>query len=117
MRRRSKLPSHREALLLGLLVKKSEMFGLQIRDEYCLRFGLVPLGSLYTTLDRMVENKLVDTRLGDGTVERGGHRKKYFKITAQGKSALQAYEQQISLFQTLRGAFGRMTGLGEGLET
>lgn len=98
---RRQTPNQREALILGLLARKRELFSLEIRNQYTALFGRLPLGSLYTTMDRMEERGLVTSRMGEATLERGGQRRKYFRITAKGESALDAYAHHVSLFQSL----------------
>ncbi len=55
----------------------------------------MPLGSLYTTIDRMEQKGFVTSRLGAAGQERGGNRRKYFKLTGMGRQALQEYERSI----------------------
>lgn len=79
--------SQREAVLLGCLLH-GERYGLEIRDEYHKRTAIeLPLGSLYTTLDRMQEKGFVTSRMGDPVPNRGGNRRRYFKITGDGQVA------------------------------
>jgi DNA-binding PadR family transcriptional regulator len=67
----------------------------------------VALGAVYTTLLRLEEKRLVASRLGDPTPQRGGRRKKYYRPLAAGRRELAA-----SLH-----ALRRMTrGLTPGLE-
>ena len=88
-------PSLREAELLALLIS-GEKYGREIRDLYEKRIGRVmPLGSLYTTLDRMEDSGFVSCRMGDSTHERGGNRRKFYKLTGAGTSALNALRQTI----------------------
>jgi PadR family transcriptional regulator, regulatory protein PadR len=49
----------------------------------------ITLGAVYATLDRLERKGLVVSRLGDGTPERGGRRKRLYRITAEGVRALQ----------------------------
>jgi PadR family transcriptional regulator, regulatory protein PadR len=85
-------PNQTEAVILGSLIAK-ERYGREIRDEYERRTGrTMPLGSLYTTLDRMVAKGFLRSREGEETSERGGNRRKYFEITASGRAALDAWD-------------------------
>lgn len=87
-----KLPSQREAQILTLLIN-GEKYGRQIRNEYIERTGSnMPIGSLYTTLNRMINRGFLESRMGESCPERGGNRKKYFKITAMGCTALNAFD-------------------------
>ena len=43
---------------------------------------------MYTTLDRLEEKGLVTSRLEQGTVERAGRARRFYRLTAAGASAL-----------------------------
>lgn len=82
------MPNRREAVLMAILLH-GEKFGREIRDKYEERMKqAMPLGSLYTTLDRMEEHGFIKSRQGESNPERGGNRRRYFKITASGIDAL-----------------------------
>ena len=42
------------------------------------------LPSIYAALDRLEGQKLVESRLGEATAQRGGRAKKYFSLTPAG---------------------------------
>lgn len=87
-----KLPTVREAVILGILVN-GEKYGREIRDAYVKQTSKgMPYGSLYVTLDRMERQGLIKPRMGDSPDERGGSRRKYFRITAKGHRSLDAFE-------------------------
>jgi DNA-binding PadR family transcriptional regulator len=48
------------------------------------------MATVYTTLDRLEQKGLLTSRLGDPTPERGGRRKKYFRVSAAGQRAVKA---------------------------
>jgi DNA-binding PadR family transcriptional regulator len=98
----------RQAEILSLLVS-GPRYGLQIaegweREHPGQRF---PLGGLYTTMARMEESGLVTSKLGEATSERGGNRRKYFKITGVGQESLRDYSrraaQRIGIIESLTG--------------
>jgi DNA-binding PadR family transcriptional regulator len=77
-------PTARELLLLRLLVP-GERYGRELRIEYVRATGEpLPLGSLYVTLARMEDKGLIGGRMGEDTHERGGNRRKYYRLTAEG---------------------------------
>jgi DNA-binding PadR family transcriptional regulator len=97
-----KFPNNREAVILSVLIN-GERYGREIRDEYEKCSGdPMPLGSLYTTLDRMEQKGYVASRLSDRSYRRGGNRRRYFRITADGSSALDALAVRLA---SLRGVF------------
>ena len=89
---KQKLPTNREAGLLACLVS-GEKFGQDIRRQFEQNTGhKLPVGSLYTTLDRMVDKGFLGSRYGKPAPERGGLPRKYYRILAAGHRALNAYE-------------------------
>jgi len=89
---KERLPSQRQAVILSILIN-GEKYGREIRNEYERRTGRkMPLGSLYTTLNRMESYGFVKSHTGESTHERGGNRRKYFKITATGERAFDAHQ-------------------------
>jgi PadR family transcriptional regulator, regulatory protein PadR len=78
-----------QLVLLALMRLEPEAYGVAIRDEIEKRTGrAVALGSVYTTLLRLEDKRLVATRLGDPTPQRGGRRKKYYRPLAAGRREL-----------------------------
>jgi PadR family transcriptional regulator len=91
------VPNSREATILAILTA-GERYGREIRDGYEKRSGrAMPLGSLYTTLDRMEDAGLIKSRMGDPNPDRGGNRRKFYKITASGLRSLNELHQMVEL--------------------
>lgn len=83
----------REVTILTIL-SQGERYGREIREEYEARTGEpLPLGSLYVTLDRMEEKGYLRSRMGESTHSRGGNRRKYYRVAADGHRALDAWEK------------------------
>ena len=99
----SKVASYRELVLLSVLTAADEKYGRQIREEYKQRTKEeMPLGSLYVTLDRMEDKGFIRGRMGESASERGGNRRKYYRITANGRTTLQ--RAQTAAFANFGGA-------------
>lgn len=78
-----------QLVLLALLRQGKEAYGVSVRDEIEARTGReTDFGTVYTTLARLEDKGLVNSRLGDPTPERGGRRKKHYAITPAGRHAL-----------------------------
>jgi PadR family transcriptional regulator PadR len=76
-------------VLLAVLRLRDDAYGVSIRDELERETSRqVGLGALYKTLGRLDLKGYLGTRLGDPTPERGGRRKKLYRLTAAGQSAL-----------------------------
>ena len=94
----AKLINTREAETLAILIN-GEKYGLQIRDEYERRTKTtLPLGSLYTMLERIEAKGFIKSRMGESSHERGGNRRKYFKITASGTRAVNEFRVWAQAF-------------------
>lgn len=79
-----------EILMIALLNK--ELYGLQIAQAMCDASGgtrKVNIGSLYPTLHKLERKGLIESRWGDDRPdERGGARRRYYKMTALGSRVL-----------------------------
>jgi DNA-binding PadR family transcriptional regulator len=87
-----------EILILSV-ISPGELYGLEIRDEVkSLTSGKreISLGGLYVTLGRMEKKGLVTARWGDATEERLGARRRYYKITGLGASALREAKEVLT---------------------
>lgn len=88
----------REELILYTLYDK-ELYGLQIpqaiQDASCGHHKL-SIGTLYPALHSLEAKKLIESRWGDeGRLERGGARRRYYKLTPQGVNTF----EQLQLFR------------------
>ena len=84
-------------LLLAILRLGDNAYGSTIRQLLAESISRdVTIGALYTTLERLEKKGLVESRMGESTAERGGRAKKYFKVSAQGQSALKRSKQALS---------------------
>lgn len=84
-------------LLLAILRLGDNAYGSTIRQLLADSISRdVTIGALYTTLERLEKKGLVESKMGEATAERGGRAKKYFKVSAQGQSALKRSKQALS---------------------
>jgi DNA-binding PadR family transcriptional regulator len=81
-----------EMLVLAALVRLSpNAYGVAVAAEIEARARRgVSIGALYTTLARLEEKRLVASRLGEATAERGGRAKRYYEVTAAGRAQLES---------------------------
>lgn len=76
-------------VLLAVLRQRDDAYGVSIRAELERETSRqVTLGALYKTLGRLELKGYLETRFGDPTPERGGRRKKLYRLTAAGQAAL-----------------------------
>ena len=75
--------------LMRLMEEGRDAYGVSICDDITARTGRdVSLGAVYKTLERLEDQGLVSSHFGEPTAERGGRRKKYFRMLAPGTRAL-----------------------------
>jgi DNA-binding PadR family transcriptional regulator len=80
-----------QLVLLALVRLKDEAYGVPITEEIQRRTKRgVALGSVYKTLERLEQKGLVTSSVGEPTAERGGRRKKYYRLQPAGARALRA---------------------------
>ena len=78
-----------QLVLIALTRLGHEAYGVTISDEIASRSGrAVSLGAVYKTLERLETKGFVVSRIGEPTAERGGRRKKHFRVLAVGQRAL-----------------------------
>lgn len=88
------------AVLMAVLHLGDAAVGVAVRDEIARRTGrAVARGAVYVTLDRLEGKGLLSSRLDDATPERGGHRRRYFKVTAVG---LRRVRQALAMVERMR---------------
>ena len=76
-------------VLLAVLRLNDQAYGVTVRREIEARTKReVSIGAIYATLDRLEAKGYVQSRAGDPTPERGGRSKRFFRVTAQGVSAI-----------------------------
>jgi DNA-binding PadR family transcriptional regulator len=97
-----RLGAFEHLLLLALTRLGDGTYGVPIRDDIEARTGrVVSPGAIYTALDRLERRGLVRSQLGDATPERGGKRKRCYRLTTKGVAALN--EAHIAMTQMARG--------------
>ena len=85
-----KLGEFEEFVLLTVAALYDEAYGLAIQKALSERLGRqVSLGALHAALRRMEQKGFVQSRLGEHTPQRGGKRKRLFRMTVNGYRALQ----------------------------
>lgn len=104
--------SFEQQILLALMHRGADAYGLTIREEIESRTGKpVSAGALYTALDRLEKRGLVSSRLGDPTPQRGGKRKRLYTVEPAGERALTAaYESFQSMATGLKARLKALRG-------
>ena len=79
-----------EIVLLSVAILSGDAYGISIKEEIKKRMGRNPsIGALHAALGRLEEKAFLESKEGETTPERGGRRKKYYKVTKTGVRVLQ----------------------------
>jgi len=74
-------------LIVGSLT--DDAYSISIKKEFKARTGRNPsIGALHSALYRLEEKGFLTSNEGGATSERGGRRKKFYQITADGQKVL-----------------------------
>src|SRR5215472_4250502 len=96
-----------QLVMLALLRQEAEAYGMSLAADITERTGRdVSIGAVYKALDRLAAKGWVLSRVGEPTPERGGRRKKYFRLSGSGQRALrQSLAALRSMTEGLEAAF------------
>lgn len=84
-----------QMVLWAVLRMDGEGYGATILTELSDRVGrAVTAGALYATLDRLEQKEMIRSRLADPEAGRGGRRKRYMSVTAEGRAELARVRQE-----------------------
>ena len=84
-----------EELILTLVAAlQDDAYGAAITDEIENKFNReVNLSAVHVTLYRLEDKGYIKSKMGGGTSERGGRRKRIFSITTAGMAMLRAMKE------------------------
>ena len=103
----SALGDFEQLVLLGVLRLEPETlsYGAAIRQEIHAKSGRdVSINAVYTTLDRLETKGLVESWIGEPTPQRGGRRRKFYRLRPAGLAALRhAYRAFTAMADGLQG--------------
>jgi DNA-binding PadR family transcriptional regulator len=92
-----------EAILVAILKLGDDAYGVAINREVSKVIGRTyTMGGLYFALDQLVRKEYLMKRSADPTPKRGGRSKTYYRLTIEGKEALEVTRQhQIRLWKSV----------------
>ena len=83
-----------EAILIAVLRLGDNAYGVPINREVSRLFKKkYTLGALYFALDQLVRKELLVKTKANPTARRGGRSKTYYRLTPEGKDALEAVRE------------------------
>ena len=90
MSERPSLGQFEQLVLAAVLSLGEEAYGVTIhaRAEELMQPRRCQLGAIYATLDRMEEKGLVVSQLSAPTAQRGGRKRRLYRLSAGGEEAL-----------------------------
>jgi len=86
---RNYLGEFEELVLLTVAALEGQAYGALLLEDLQKRTGRnIQLSAIHVALYRLEEKKLVQSCMGGATAERGGRRKRFFSVTADGLQIL-----------------------------
>lgn len=78
-----------EVVMLTIAILYDNAYGISIKEDIEKRLNRkVSVGAMRTALSRLEKKSFLTSEFGEATAMRGGKRKRYYKVTPEGKSAL-----------------------------
>lgn len=94
---RAYLGEFEQLLLWALLHLDEDAYGSRVREAIEARTGrTISPGAVYTALDRLESRGLVSSTLGEPTPQRGGKRKRYYRIEPDGVALLRRSDEALT---------------------
>lgn len=84
-----------ETVLLLVMIMDEEAYGFTVSQEYEKQTGKsISISAVHTVLSRMEKKGYIESQMGGATEDRGGRKKRIFKITNLGVRVIQEIKQQ-----------------------
>jgi DNA-binding PadR family transcriptional regulator len=105
-----------QLIMFALVELEEDAYGAAIGRAIERRTGRsVSAGAVYTALDRLTTRSLVTSEVGEPTPERGGRRRKYYRLEPEGALELSRSVDVIrSMSEGLLPKVERIAGSGNG---
>ncbi|MEO1049333.1 MAG: PadR family transcriptional regulator [Bacteroidota bacterium] len=83
-----------ETILLLVAVMIDKAYGYSVSEEYHNHFGQrISISAVHTVLKRLEDKGMIESKMGGATKERGGRKKRIFKVTNLGMNTLESLQQ------------------------
>lgn len=84
-----------ELVLLVVAILNDSAYGISVMEEIESQTDRkINISAVHSALDRLEGKGFLDSHVGGATKERGGRRKRYFKITVAGQKSLAFIKEQ-----------------------
>lgn len=92
--KRNNIGELEELVLLVIAVLGENAYGISVMDELKKQSDRkMSISAVHTVLNRLEEKGYLISEMGGETNERGGRRKRFFKLTGSGKDAIEEVRQ------------------------
>lgn len=92
---RTNMGEFEELVLLVTAILSDNAYGISVMEEIEEQTKRsINISAVHSALDRLEGKGFLDSHVGGATKERGGRRKRYFKINTAGQAALNFIRQQ-----------------------
>ncbi|UII22496.1 PadR family transcriptional regulator [Fulvivirga ligni] len=101
----TRLGEFEEVILLLVGILDDDAYAFKIAEEFESQTARsVSIGAVHSTLNRLSEKGFLNSEMGASSPERGGRRKRIYKITALGHRVLtEAKDFRVSLWNQFPG--------------
>ena len=100
------LGTFEQIVLVAVLRQGEDAYGrsiLRAVEEAFEGSRTIAAGAVYSTLDRLEVKGLLASRLAEGTADRGGRKRRFYRMTANGLRALNEARSMLeSLWKSIR---------------
>jgi DNA-binding PadR family transcriptional regulator len=99
----TQLGEFEELVLLIIGSLRDDAYSISIKNGLKQHTKRDPsIGALHSALNRLANKGFINSHEGGATKERGGRRKRFYQITAEGRGALDiSFEMRSTLYNTL----------------
>ncbi|MGW8123059.1 PadR family transcriptional regulator [Roseivirga echinicomitans] len=92
---RVNLGEFEELVLLVVAILNDNAYGISVMEELESQTGRkINISAVHSALDRLENKDFLTSEVGGATSERGGRRKRFFKVTVAGNQALNFVREQ-----------------------
>ncbi len=101
----TRLGDFEEVILLLVGILGEDAYAFKIAEEFESQTGrAASIGSVHSTMDRLSKKGFLTSEMGQPSSNRGGRRKRIYKITASGQKVLRkSKEFKVSLWNQFPG--------------
>ena len=92
-----------EMILFMVMLVHDEAYGITVRDAFMGQYGQdISLSAVHTVLRRLEEKGFTTSKLGGASPERGGRRKRLYRVTRYGyKKITHIQEERMRIWELL----------------